>query len=1427
MKTSRFTKLAVLAAGLLAANTGLAFIAGPYTVDPYTLHLWHLDETAVPCKDSVTVSNLNLSGLVNGAQLTNAAYPGFGTCMNTLGIYSNNVWMSNSAAASSFAGAGLFSNATVSAAIPMIYEGANGAFTMEALICPFFPVLTNFGSVANGGTGRAVTSWQLVSGESGTAADRIWQWRFDPIGTVAITTAISNMIPSFTGFTVNPVPVLDFINVGAGGTTYEVYAPVPTNGPNAIVSNQWFHVAVTYNGVPNTASNLNMYWTAMNPTNTSANLIGSPTLTTSLAQGTANKPSFSIGNSGRSDNGNWLGLIDEVRMSSVARGPAGMMFALPSVSLTPIPNQFVAVGSTVSLTSLASGGTPIGYQWQFNNTNITGATAANIWGFTNSTLVISNITFAQAGVYTLIATNANSAATNFATVSVGQPLPGLANTGVGTSGALLAGGAVDPHWQLVQSADSTYTGPATYVDSTIPGTYIPDGPNSQWIAPGNNVSVAGGNYLYQTSFILDSQNLTNMQLIVNWAADNVCVDILLNGVDLGITDNNGFTGFTPTIITTNFVAGTNLLVCVVSNAGTAASLSGFRAELSGLSALLPPTPPALLSAPANTSDYQYQTAAFAVTAYGSGPLSYQWFFGTNLLAGQTNRTLLLANLDPTQSGNYTVVITNSVSSTNATATLTVVTPDTLEWQGLTADWDTTSTNWFDLAAQTAVAFSQNAGVLFDDNITNQVYQISLDLPLTPNSIVVASSNTYTFGGGGYLTGNFNLLKNGAGTLILDTANTYSGNTMVQGGTLQVGNNDSSGSLGTSLITNNATLAFSRGDNALNVSSPIHGSGTVTYNGSGTVTVSGASDYTGGTIINAGILNLQNSAGLGAAGGGAAVANGGQLYIAANVNVPQALTLNGVGDGNGALRKGGAGATVYGGPVTLASDSSIGVDGSSTLNLSNVVSGATSALTVSGSGTLVLSGVSNSWGGMTTINSGSILQVGDGGADGSLGTNAIEDDGTLTFLTASSFVFSNAVTGGGVFNQSGTGQTILSGGPLTGLTGAVRINGNGVLQLAPGEALTNQASLTIGSAQADTNRLELTGGNLVSIPITIFPRAFIDTLTATTPTVNYPNIVNLSGTNMVNSSSPVTIPSGGNLFTLESDSGFMIFSNGVNAAGNGRYFALQGAAAGEVDGPITQTTGYSVNVYKFGAGTWFLNSISTYTGTTIVSNGTLVVNGVINSSPVTAAGGTFGGIGTLTGPLIINSGAKLAPTLAAGPATPIGTLTVNSNLTLMPGSSTVFQINQAAGTNDQIIGVTSVNYGGTLAVTNLAGTLAAGNSFQLFSAANYTNNFASVSGSPGSGLAWKFNPTNGVLSVVTGVNTNPTNITAVVSGGNLALSWPSDHTGWRLLLQTNHLAQGISTNTNDWTTVSGSAGTNQVNLTIDPTKPTEFYRLVYP
>ena len=79
-----------------------------------------------------------------------------------------------------------------------------------------------------------------------------------------------------------------------------------------------------------------------------------------------------------------------------------------------------------------------------------------------------------------------------------------------------------------------------------------------------------------------------------------------------------------------------------------------------------------------------------------------------------------------------------------------------------------------------------------------------------------------------------------------------------------------------------------------------------------------------------------------------------------------------------------------------------------------------------------------------------------------------------------------------------------------------------------------------------------------------------------------------------------------------------------------------------------------------------------------------------------------------------------------------------------------------------------------------------------------------------------------------VNTTPTKIVfSVSSRTNLNLAWPFDHTGWRLIAQTNNLAKGISSNTNDWITVANSANTNLITVPITRTNKTGFYRLVYP
>ncbi|MDD5141750.1 MAG: cellulase family glycosylhydrolase, partial [Verrucomicrobiales bacterium] len=99
----------------------------------------------------------------------------------------------------------------------------------------------------------------------------------------------------------------------------------------------------------------------------------------------------------------------------------------------------------------------------------------------------------------------------------------------------------------------------------------------------------------------------------------------------------------------------------------------------------------------------------------------------------------------------------------------------------------------------------------------------------------------------------------------------------------------------------------------------------------------------------------------------------------------------------------------------------------------------------------------------------------------------------------------------------------------------------------------------------------------------------------------------------------------------------------------------------------------------------------------------------------------------------------------------------------------------------------------------------------------------------------FTPTDGTTyaTVTNTVNVTqlpsqtPPTITTSVSGGALTLNWPLANLGYRLLQQTNNLNKGVSGNTNDWGTVSGSTATNGAVITITNSVLNKYYRLVYP
>ena len=237
--------------------------------------------------------------------------------------------------------------------------------------------------------------------------------------------------------------------------------------------------------------------------------------------------------------------------------------------------------------------------------------------------------------------------------------------------------------------------------------------------------------------------------------------------------------------------------------------------------------------------------------------------------------------------------------------------------------------------------------------------------------------------------------------------------------------------------------------------------------------------------------------------------------------------------------------------------------------------------------------------------------------------------------------------------------------------------------------------------------------------------------------------------------------------------------------------------------------------KDGAGTLELTGANTYSGNTTVAAGRLLVDGagVIAGTVGVNSGAVLGGNGTVKGAVTINAGGTLAP----GSDNSIGTLTLGNNLAL--SGNTRVKLNKGLAQSNDVVNVSgTLTYGGTLTVVNLGSTLVAGDSFQIFKPGGTGG--MTVSGDAGSGLGFSF--ADGVVSVVATGPSGPSVITNSVSGNILSLSWPAGQ-GWKLQMQTNSLATGLGTN---WVYVTDGT-LSSTNVTIDQTKSTVFYRLVYP
>jgi hypothetical protein len=337
-------------------------------------------------------------------------------------------------------------------------------------------------------------------------------------------------------------------------------------------------------------------------------------------------------------------------------------------------STFVAIGATQTLfVGLSAGSLPLSYQWRSNGVDIADAT--------NTTLVLGNLNSYGASGYTVVVSNFLGSVTSaVANVEVGIKLSEVFNTGVDETNQWLSGGQIDSHYRLVSSPDPFFPGPDALVmhNGAFPllANYFTNGLFSSWISPRTNSSPGNSNgyYFYRTAFIIDTADPAHAQINGKWASDNEGIDIRLNGVSLGISNNvsAAFTGFVPFTITNGFIAGSNTIDFVISN-GPATGPTALRVEMAGAGRPLAPAAPQIVNQPTGGTVLKNSAVALSVLAIGSGPLSYQWFFEGSPMTDETNRVLRFPSIQIAQSGNYSVTITNDQGTTNsAIANLNVV-----------------------------------------------------------------------------------------------------------------------------------------------------------------------------------------------------------------------------------------------------------------------------------------------------------------------------------------------------------------------------------------------------------------------------------------------------------------------------------------------------------------------------------------------------------------------------------------------------------------------------------------------------------------------------------------------------------------------------------------------------------------------------------
>lgn len=491
----------------------------------------------------------------------------------------------------------------------------------------------------------------------------------------------------------------------------------------------------------------------------------------------------------------------------------------------------------------------------------------------------------------------------------------------------------------------------------------------------------------------------------------------------------------------------------------------------------------------------------------------------------------------------------------------------------------------------------------------------------------------------------------------------------------------------------------------------------------------------------------------------------------------------------------------------------------------------------GASTMVLSTANNFSGGVNIL--GGILQAGNASALGS-GGGVVISNGTLdvngvSLLTYAVTASGPGAGGNGAIINSGASDTsalrtvTLAGDTTFGGTGRWDIrNSGGVASLNESPAGSAYKITKVGTNQVSLVAVTTIDSKLGDIDI---QQGEFAIQTSTTQVGNPANTITVHS----NATLEVWALSAGplNKNIVMQDSATFFSESGIST--NAGLITLLGNDTFNIGGTVLKVTNVVSGVgslVKTGASPLYLTASNTFTGSTLVNTGTLVLtnSGSIGSSASIViasvatldasgrsdgsldlgAGQTLSGSGTVNGKLTNEIAATVSPGISG-----VGILTVTGGAGLQ--GTTMMTLNQSGATNDVLQVNGALNYGGVLVLTNVAGTFAPGDSFKLFNAASYSGAFTNITPAiPAVNLAWNTNnlAANGVLSVVSVPTPPPVFGGVTMSAGNLILTGSNGVPDWNYyVLNSTNLALPLA----QWTILSTNAfdGSGNFSFTNNP------------